>query len=226
MCRVHEKESLVYRRLMEIRELLLSANVLIRDTLVQEVTVLLQDDRVLIREVLDSFNLICFRSLKLCLLSDIDIYTSSMICTVRKDVFIILSRLLPAYISLNVLDINSWLGTTTFSVTVDTSSVEDVTDEVESLGYYLYRYIKVFDSIKRLTENYFMSKVYESDINANTSNLGTIVHNFVLDCLFKVEFGKTVFRHPRVLTNEDKVLFYKIFNTQIVCDGQNYIIVI
>lgn len=226
MCRVQEQEGIVYGQLKVIREVLLSANMLVRDTLVQELEVATKNNRVLTQEISDSFNLICFRSLKLCLLSDVNVYSSKMICTISSEGFLILSLLLPSYIKLNVLDINSWLKTTTFSVTVDISSIEITDTEEEDVSYYLYSYIRLFKGMKRMSEMYFISKVYETDINSDMKNICKIVYNLVLDCMFKVEFGKATFRHTGVLTTEDKVLFYKIFNTQIVCDGQNYIIVI
>ena len=226
MCRVQEQEGIVYGQLKVIREVLLSANMLVRDTLVQELEVATKNNRVLTQEISDSFNLICFRSLKLCLLSDVNVYSSKMICTISSEGFLILSLLLPSYIKLNVLDINSWLKTTTFSVTVDISSIEITDTEEEDVSYYLYSYIRLFKGMKRMSEMYFISKVYETDINSDMKNICKIVNNLVLDCMFKVEFGKATFRHTGVLTTEDKVLFYKIFNTQIVCDGQNYIIVI
>ncbi len=226
MQRVQEREGIVYGQLKVIREVLLSANMLVRDTLVQELEVATKNNRVLTQEILSSFNLICFRSLKLCLLSDRNVYSSSMVCTISSEGFLILSLLLPSYIKLNVLDINSWLKTTTFSVTVDISSIEITDTEEEDVSYYLYSYIRLFKGMKRMSEMYFISKVYETDINSDMKNICKIVNNLVLDCMFKVEFGKATFRHTGVLTTEDKVLFYKIFNTQIVCDGQNYIIVI
>ena len=73
---------------------------------------------------------------------------------------------------------------------------------------------------------YFTSEVYESDINIDMKNIGKIINNLVLDCLFKVEFEKATFRHTGVLTADDKVLLCKTFGIQVVCDGQNYIIVI
>lgn len=222
MHRVQEREGIVYGQLNVIREVLLSANMLVRDTLVQELEVSTKNNRVLTQEILDSFNCICFRSLKLCLLSDVNVYSTSMICTISSEGFLILSLLLPSYIKLNVLDINSWLKTTTFSVTVDLSSIKATDTEDEDVSYYLYSYIKLFKGMKRMSETHFISKVYETDINADMGNICKIVNNLVLDCLFKVEFGKATFRHTGVLTAEDKVLLCKTFGIQVVSDNQGY----
>lgn len=222
MREVQEREGIVYGQLKVIREVFLSANMLVRDTLVQELEVVIKNNRVLTQEILNSFNLICFRSLKLCLLSDVNVYSSSMVCTISSEGFLILSLLLPSYIKLNVLDINSWLKTTTFSVTVDLSSIETTDTEEEDVSYYLYSYIKLFKGMKRMSEMYFTSKVYESDINSDMKNICKIVNNLVLDCLFKVEFGKATFRHTGVLTTDDKVLLCKTFDIQVVGDNQGY----
>lgn len=222
MRRVQEREGIVYGQLKVIREVLLPANMLVRDTLVQELEVATRNNRVLTQEILNSFNHICFRSLKLCLLSDRNVYSSSMICTISSDGFLILSLLLPSYIKLNVLDINSWLKTTTFSVTIDVSSIETTDTEEEDVSYYLYSYIKLFKGMKRMSEMYFTSKVYESDINSDMKNICKIVNNLVLDCLFKVGFGKATFRHTGVLTTDDKVLLCKTFDIQVVGDNQGY----
>ena len=222
MREVQEREGIVYGQLRWIREVLLSANMLVRDTLVQELEVATKNNRVLIQEISDSFNCICFRSLKLCLLSDVNVYSSSMICTISSEGFLILSLLLPSYIRLNVLDINSWLKTTTFSVTVDLSSIETTDTEEEDVSYYLYSYIKLFKCMKRMSEMYFISKVYETDINSDMKNICKIINNLVLDCLFKVEFGKATFRHTGILTTEDKVLLCKTFGIQVVGDNQGY----
>lgn len=226
MYRVQEREGIVYGQLKVIREVLLSANMLVRDTLVQELEVSTKNNRVLTQEILDSFNCICFRSLKLCLLSDVNVYSSSMVCTISSEGFLILSLLLPSYIKLNVLDINSWLKTTTFSVTVDISSIETTNSEEEDVSYYLYSYIKLFKSMKRMSEMHFISKVYETGINADMGNICKIVNNLVLDCLFKVEFGKATFRHTGILTAEDKVLLCKTFGIQVVSDNQGYTLVL
>lgn len=222
MRRVQEREGIVYGQLKVIREVLLSANMLVRDTLVQELEVATKNNRVLTQEISDSFNLVCFRSLKLCLLSDVNVYSSSMVCTISSEGFLILSLLLPSYIKLNVLDINSWLKTTTFSVTVDISSIETTDTEEEDVSYYLHSYIKLFKGMKRMSEMYFTSKVYESDINSDMKNICKIVYNLVLDCLFKVEFGKATFKHTGVLTTDDKVLLCKTFGIQVVGDNQGY----
>lgn len=226
MRRVQEQEGIVYGQLKVVREVLLSANMLVRDTLVQELEVATKNNRVLTQEILDSFNLICFRSLKLCLLSDVNVYSSKMICTISSEGFLILSLLLPSYIKLNVLDINSWLKTTKFSVTVDISSIETTDTEEENVSYYLYSYIKLIKGMKRMSEMYFASKVYETDINADMKNICKIIYNLVLDCLFKVEFGKTTFRHTGILTTEDKVLLCKTFDIQVVGDNQGYTLVL
>lgn len=226
MYRVQEREGIVYGQLKVIREVLLSANMLVRDTLVQELEVSTKNNRVLTQEILDSFNCICFRSLKLCLLSDVNVYSSSMVCTISSEGFLTLSLLLPSYIKLNVLDINSWLKTTTFSVTVDISSIETTDSEEEDVSYYLYSYIKLFKSMKRMSEMHFISKVYETNINADMKNICKIVNNLVLDCLFKVEFGKATFRHTGILTAEDKVLLCKTFGIQVVSDNQGYTLVL
>lgn len=222
MRRVQEQEGIVYGQLKVIREVFLSANMLVRDTLVQKLEVATKNNRVLTQEISDSFNLICFRSLKLCLLSDRNVYSSSMVCTISSEGFLILSLLLPSYIKLNVLDINSWLKTTTFSVTVDLSSIETTDTEEEDVSYYLYSYIRLFKGMKRMSEMYFISKVYETNINSDMKNICKIVNNLVLDCLFKVEFGKATFRHTGILTTEDKVLLCKIFGIQVVSDNQGY----
>lgn len=222
MRRVQEQEGIVYGQLKVIREVLLSANMLVRDTLVQKLEVATKNNRVLTQEISDSFNLICFRSLKLCLLSDVNVYSSSMVCTISSEGFLILSLLLPSYIKLNVLDINSWLKTTTFSVTVDISSIKTTDTEEEDVSYYLYSYIKLFKGMKRMSEMYFISKVYESDINSDMKNICKIVNNLVLDCMFKVEFGKATFRHTGILTTDDKVLLCKTFDIQVVGDNQGY----
>ena len=224
MCEVQEREGIVYGQLRWIREVLLSANMLVRDTLVQELEIATKNNRVLTQEILDSFNCICFRSLKLCLLSDRNVYSSSMICTISSEGFLTLSLLLPSYIKLNVLDINSWLKITTFSVTVDISSIETMNSEEEDVSYYLYSYIKLFKSMKRMSEMHFISKVYETDINPDMGNICKIVNNLVLDCLFKVEFGKATFRHTGILTAEDKVLLCKTFGIQVVSDNQGYVL--
>lgn len=225
MCEVQEREGIVYEQLRVIREVLLSANMLVRDTLAREVEIATKNDRVLAQEVLNSFNLICFRSLKLCLLSDVNVYSSEMVCTISSEGFLILSLLLPSYIKLNVLDINSWLKTTKFSVTVDISSIETTDSEEESLSYYLNSYIKLFKGIKRLSKMYFTSEVYESDINIDMKNIGKIINNLVLDCLFKVEFGKAMFRHNGVMTTKDSLLFCKTFGIQVVSNNQEYTLV-
>ena len=98
-----------------------------------------------------------------------------MICTISSEGFLILSLLLPSYIKLNVLDINSWLKTTKFSVTVDISSIETTDTEEENVSYYLYSYIKLFKGMKRVSEMYFTSKVYETDINADMKNISVLV---------------------------------------------------
>ena len=58
MRRVQEREGIVYGQLKVIREVLLSANMLVRDTLVQELEVATKNNRVLTQEILGSFNLI------------------------------------------------------------------------------------------------------------------------------------------------------------------------
>lgn len=209
------QDSIVYDQLEVIRDILMSGSILVKDSLVIEASAFTRHNRVLVQEVLESFNLVCFRSLKLCLLNDLTVYTSQIQSKVSMKCFVVLERVLPRFMRINILDANFWLGTVTFNITINMALLDMDTSSQEDLGYFLYRYITMFKGIRKSTEGYFLSKVYETNINVNTKNIKQILNNLVLDCIFKVEFGKSTFSHVGDITLDDKSLLKSALNIQV-----------